>query len=122
MYRSNLRLARIAGNYTLSLCNRQTALGGDITICSMPPRFIAHLDMDAFYASVELLRYPELRGKPLVIGGRRRGAQGKASPTLRGDAGGGGIPAPPHEAREIRLPSRRGRTKARTSGPERPRH
>lgn len=37
-----------------------------------PQRRIAHLDMDAFFASCELLRYPQLKDLPVVIGGGRR--------------------------------------------------
>ena len=34
-----------------------------------PQRFIAHFDLDAFFVSVELLKKPELKGKPLIVGG-----------------------------------------------------
>ena len=75
--------------------------------------------MDAFYASVELLRYPELRGRPIVIGGRRRKAEeGSAFPTLREYTGRGVITTATYEARAFGVNSGMGLMKAAKLAPD----
>ncbi len=85
--------------------------------------------MDAFYASVELLRYPELRGKPVVIGGGRRhqpeeitdpvgGQVTRKFATLRGYVGRGVITTATYEARALGLHSAQGLMKAAQLAPD----
>ncbi|MGZ5095241.1 MAG: DNA polymerase IV [Burkholderiales bacterium] len=84
-------------------------------------RFIAHLDMDAFYASVELLRHPQLRGRAVVIGGRRRvvGATSSTSfPTLKEYTGRGVITTATYEARAFGVHSGMGLMKAAQLAPD----
>ena len=83
-------------------------------------RRIAHLDMDAFYASVELLRYPQLKGLPVVIGGGRRQPDSRVLadipvdefPRLKNYVGRGVITTATYAARQFGVGSAMGLMKA----------
>ena len=91
---------------------------------TLDTRRIAHLDMDAFYASVELLRYPELRGQPVVIGGGRDAipetlADGsRRFRRLRDYAGRGVVTTSTYEARALGVFSAMGMMKAAQLAPD----
>ncbi|MBP6057801.1 MAG: DNA polymerase IV [Nitrosomonas sp.] len=91
---------------------------------NVPKRRIAHLDMDAFYASVELLRYPELRGLPVVIGGRAehtpviQADSSKHFYRLRDYVGRGVITTATYEARAAGIFSAMGIMKAAQLAPD----
>lgn len=64
------------------------------------PRVVAHADMDAFYAAVEQLDNPSLRGLPVIVGGRsRRGVVTSASYEARKFGVRSAMPA--HEAHRL---------------------
>ncbi|NYT61509.1 DNA polymerase IV [Alcaligenaceae bacterium] len=96
----------------------------DTSFNAHPERRIAHLDMDAFYASVELLRYPELHGLPVVIGAGNH-TQPKTLPDgtrlfsrLRGYVGRGVVTTSTYEARALGVFSAMGMMKAAQLAPE----
>ncbi|MBK4737060.1 DNA polymerase IV [Noviherbaspirillum pedocola] len=90
-----------------------------------PTRRIAHLDMDAFFASVELLRYPDLKGRPVVVGGRSSSLQPQTGPDgqrqyarMRDYAGRGVITTATYEARALGVHSGMGLMKAAKLAPD----
>ena len=95
----------------------------DASASATPERLVAHLDMDAFYASVELLRRPELRGLALVVGGGRRNPAvpdlpPERLPRLKDYVGRGVITTSTYEARKFGVFSGMGLMKSAKLAPD----
>lgn len=94
------------------------------TPTSSATRRIAHLDMDMFFAGVELLRYPELRGVPMVVGGRSAHAPLRQPDgslrfyRLRDYAGRGVVTTSTYEARALGVFSAMGMMQAARLAPD----
>ena len=64
---SRLVPARSKARASRLVAERASQSGRARSIDVMAERWIAHVDMDAFFVGAELLRRPELRGKPVIV-------------------------------------------------------
>lgn len=112
----------------LSLSPTETSrhqIHGFVALVDLSPRhgmqsIVAHLDMDAFYASAEMIRRPELKGLPVVVGGpsQLQPLKGHRFPILRQYQGRGVLTTANYEARKLGLHSAMPTMKAAKLAPD----